>query len=499
MNPWACLAACLLFAAGASARPYYVSTSGDDSNAGTFESPFKSISKAVGLVAPGDTIYLRGDTFAVSTTINLSRSGASGNMCYLLAYPGERAHLECSTMALGLRGINLTGSYWYIRGVDIARAGDNGMVITGSNNIVEFCSFCGNRDTGLQLYNGASNNRIINCDSFDNADPTSENADGFAPKLSVGSGNSFYGCRSWQNCDDGWDGYLRGADGVATTLEHCWSFCNGYLSNGSPSLPDGDGNGFKMGGSDNKDLAHTMVLRNCLAFDNRVKGYDQNNNKGSMTLLNCTAYRNGTNYSINQPLDSGQTVTVMNCVALGAYGSLAASAEQATNSWMNPFSVSTVDFISIDTNGARGPRKYDGSLPDIPFMRLAPGSDLIDAGTNVGIAYNGAAPDLGAYETEEPSAVRESASVAAGFLLFQNFPNPFNPKTVVSSWLRVASEVRLVVYDVLGRQVAVLVNERRAAGSYQDSFDATGLASGVYIYRLTAGSFVESRTMVILR
>jgi hypothetical protein len=124
---------------------------------------------------------------------------------------------------------------------------------------------------------------------------------------------------------------------------------------------------------------------------------------------------------------------------------------------------------------------------------------LIDAGTNVGIAYNGAAPDLGAYETEEPSAVRESASVAAGFLLFQNFPNPFNPKTVVSSWLRAASEVRLVVYDVLGRQVAVLVNERRAAGSYQDSFDATGLASGVYIYRLTAGSFVESRTMVILR
>ena len=89
--------------------------------------------------------------------------------------------------------------------------------------------------------------------------------------------------------------------------------------------------------------------------------------------------------------------------------------------------------------------------------------------------------------------------VPARFELSQNYPNPFNSKTVFGSRLRVAGQVRLVLYDILGREVAVLVNERRAAGSYQDSFDAAGLASGVYIYRLTAGSFVQSRTMVLLR
>ncbi len=62
-----------------------------------------------------------------------------------------------------------------------------------------------------------------------------------------------------------------------------------------------------------------------------------------------------------------------------------------------------------------------------------------------------------------------------------------------------ASQVMLTVYDVLGRQVATLVDERKTAGSYDVTFDGSGLASGVYIYRLTAGSFVESRRMVLIK
>lgn len=85
------------------------------------------------------------------------------------------------------------------------------------------------------------------------------------------------------------------------------------------------------------------------------------------------------------------------------------------------------------------------------------------------------------------------------FELSQNYPNPFNPKTVVRSQLPVVSDVRIVIYDVLGREVKVLVNERRAAGRYEDSFEASGLASGVYVYRLTAGSFVQTRKMILLK
>ena len=83
----------------------------------------------------------------------------------------------------------------------------------------------------------------------------------------------------------------------------------------------------------------------------------------------------------------------------GNYGSLSGFVEQQTNSWQSPFVVTNADFISIDTLGVRGPRKSDGSLPDIEFLHLAAGSDLIDAGTDVGLPFSGIAPDLGAFET----------------------------------------------------------------------------------------------------
>jgi hypothetical protein len=77
--------------------------------------------------------------------------------------------------------------------------------------------------------------------------------------LTVGSGNYFYGCRAWKNCDDGWDGYMRGADDPSTTIENCWAFRNGYLEDGSDPGTQTNGNGFKMGGSDDKTLAEKIV------------------------------------------------------------------------------------------------------------------------------------------------------------------------------------------------------------------------------------------------
>ena len=103
--------------------------------------------------------------------------------------------------------------------------------------------------------------------------------------------------------------------------------------------------------------------------------------------------------------------------------------------------------------------------------------------------------------------VRDFPANATDFTLFQNFPNPFNPTTVVSYQLPAPSgversgarSVRLVVYDTLGRDVAMLVNEKKGPGRYQVRYDASGLSSGVYIYRLTAGKYVESRRMVLVR
>jgi hypothetical protein len=83
--------------------------------------------------------------------------------------------------------------------------------------------------------------------------------------------------------------------------------------------------------------------------------------------------------------------------------------------------------------------------------------------------------------------------------LEQNYPNPFNPTTVVRYRLPVVNTVRLVVYDVLGREVAVLVDEKKDPGSYEVTFDGSGLSSGVYFYRMQAGDFVQTRKLIVLR
>ncbi|MBK7629522.1 MAG: right-handed parallel beta-helix repeat-containing protein [Ignavibacteriales bacterium] len=485
----------------------FVASDGDDNNPGTINLPLKSIQTAVNRIQLGDTIYVRGGNYTLSDNdkISISKNGDESSKYYLFAYNGERPILDFSSMTItgSNRAITLNGSFWHLKGIDIKGAGDNGMNIGGSNNIIEYCSFYENHDTGLQLSSGASNNQIINCDSYFNSDPSQGNADGFAPKLNVGTNNYFYGCRAWQNSDDGWDGYLRPSNDISTTVENCWCFANGYLSNGSPS--SGNGNGYKMGGSDNKDLMHNFTLKNCVAFDNRVKGFDQNNNKGSMTLYNCSAYRNGTNYSITTNLDSSKTATLINNVSIGNYGSLAGFVIQQSNSWLSPFIVTNEDFISIDTLGVRGPRNADGSLPDLQFMHLASGSDLIDAGVPVGLPFNGSAPDLGAYETAGiPNSINFEIRPINEFKLNQNYPNPFNPNTKFIFEIPNAGNVTLEIYNILGNKVAEVFNNYLTSGQFESNWvaaDGNGniLSSGIYFARLHFQGMNQTIKLILLK
>ena len=101
----------------------------------------------------------------------------------------------------------------------------------------------------------------------------------------------------------------------------------------------------------------------------------------------------------------------------------------------------------------------------------------------------------------------ENNFVADDFSLEQNYPNPFNPSTsirynissVIASETKQSQFVSLKVYDVLGNEVATLVNEEKPAGSYEVKFDAAGLSSGIYFYKLQAGSLVETKKMILLR
>ncbi|MFZ1322184.1 MAG: YCF48-related protein [Ignavibacteria bacterium] len=92
-----------------------------------------------------------------------------------------------------------------------------------------------------------------------------------------------------------------------------------------------------------------------------------------------------------------------------------------------------------------------------------------------------------------------STEIPDNFSLSQNFPNPFNPNTVINYELRFASLIKLVVYDVLGNEVSTLVNEYKPAGSYEVEFDGSDFSSGIYFYRIEAGSFIETKKMLLLK
>lgn len=289
----------------------YVSPSGKSTAAGTQNAPMDLLT-AINSISAGYTIWMEEGTYkayelyGAPIVIAESNSGAEGAYKTISSINGGTVTIDFSGMAeLGSnRGILLDGSYWHFYDIDICNAGDNGMLLSGDNNIIELCQFYANHDSGLQIsrYNTSadtidlwpSNNLILNCTAFDNKDEaTCENADGFAAKLTCGEGNVFDGCISYCNSDDGWDLYAKPATGSTgvVTIKNSVAFGNGKLTNGEGSA-NGDMNGFKLGGS-NKQCPTPHVVTNCIAFNNGATGFTDNGNGGAVTLTNCTSVNNG--------------------------------------------------------------------------------------------------------------------------------------------------------------------------------------------------------------
>ena len=289
----------------------YVSPSGKSTAAGTQNAPMDLLT-AINSISAGYTIWMEEGTYkayelyGAPIVIAESNSGAEGAYKTISSINSGTVTIDFSGMAeLGSnRGIVLDGSYWHFYDIDICNAGDNGMLLSGDNNIIELCQFYANHDSGLQIsrYNTSadtidlwpSNNVILNCTAFDNKDEaTCENADGFAAKLTCGEGNVFDGCISYCNSDDGWDLYAKPATGSTgvVTIKNSVAFGNGKLTNGEGSA-NGDMNGFKLGGS-NKQCPTPHVVTNCIAFNNGATGFTDNGNGGAVTLTNCTSVNNG--------------------------------------------------------------------------------------------------------------------------------------------------------------------------------------------------------------
>jgi hypothetical protein len=148
--------------------------------------------------------------------------------------------------------------------------------------------------------------------------------------------------------------------------------------------------------------------------------------------------------------------------------------------------------VRMSTDGGHTWSDLAGGLTSnsVEALEFDPVNKVLYAGTaNAGVFRRILAAAVHADEEPIPSR----------FQLFQNYPNPFNPGTAISYRLSAMSEVRLTVYDVLGRSVAPLEDGMRQAGLHMIQWDASGLPSGVYLYELRVGQFCQSRRMVLVR
>lgn len=143
--------------------------------------------------------------------------------------------------------------------------------------------------------------------------------------------------------------------------------------------------------------------------------------------------------------------------------------------------------------------KWDslGAGTDGPVYWLLADSSGLLVGGRFATAGNISAQNFAVYSAV--TAINEPVEIARGFSLDQNFPNPFNPVTIIRYQLPRIAHAELKVYDVLGREVSRLVDGVEAAGYHEATFDGSGLASGVYFYRLTTPGYSKSNRMLLMK
>ncbi|WP_146402265.1 right-handed parallel beta-helix repeat-containing protein [Pseudobythopirellula maris] len=424
LNKCVACAALLLLAVPLSAAEYFIAPGGSNGGSGAIGSPWGTFDYAIDQIGPGDTLFVRGGVYDLDERIRIQDAGTENSPIRIWAYQDETPVLDFDSMTVDWGGSSGRGiqvdedaDWVHLRGLTIQNARDNGVWGGSDHSIYERLTTRWNGDSGMQLSGPASHNLILNGDSYENYDPSKngENADGFAIKFDeLGPGNVVRGARAWGNSDDGWDMWESVVGGVL--VEDSWSFSNGRILPGfyekelledndlTPGSFNGDGNGFKLGQDSG---AH--VLNRVVVWDNEERGIDVNGNGFGVIVANSTVFDSKRNWQFDEESfeTTNQHILVNNVSYAGSSSdNFDSGVDSFSNTWDGGVSASAADFLSLDDTIARGPRQADGSLPYSDFLRLAPGSDLIDAGVNlptIGLGYSlpfsGAAPDLGAYES----------------------------------------------------------------------------------------------------
>jgi hypothetical protein len=433
---------------------YYVATWGNDTNSGTFDSPWATWQKAFETAEAGDIVYFRGgvyrptsaahgnDITMINTRDGIGHSGTEGNPICYLNYPGETPILDCSLIYpegnfntalqiiaasfIKFKGLTIRNVYQYV----YPKQAFGIVAEEGSSNLtLENITVHDIGGNAIRIYVPVGyfgieydSTKLINCDAYNCCDTFSISpgnaADGIKVWGEKGGYLTFYGCRAWNCSDDGFD--LAGS--AVRDVRNCWSFANGL---GEYTL---EGNGMKFGAISDSTPTPQVYIINCIAAYNRYIGfydldydpYYRNNSR----IYNNTSYKNAYGFGgcLNNPSKPYSFTVYRNNIEYDSHpqgeyptnqifphmsGFLGYDLANCTWKWQDSWpynvpstdiTVSDEDFVSLDGSQLFKSRKPDGSLPDIDFLKLKPESDLIDAGVDVGIAYEGNSPDIGAHE-----------------------------------------------------------------------------------------------------
>ena len=395
--------------------------------------------------------------------VGRGRSGTRENPICFWAYPpdyeaGNHPILDChnayETAGTNFSCFSLYGvEYWHIKGITVRNAYQRGLAnrrpqgiggVLSANLKFENCTAYNISARGFYYESGAWNTwdgpdapwdsdttYFINCDAYDIRDSINcSSGDGWKCNHYFGNVMIFDGCRAWNYSDDGFD---PGGAGKRI-IRNCWAM----PTNKYATLCEGnvEGNGFKIGavGIEQDDYYtpgyHFAEITNCLAAHCIGAGFANNMELGrdnNTMYLNNTAYdtwigfydlpllpqgvesrgiimRNNISYLCSHHLYK-QVGIYRPAVYTESHNTWVAS--QEVEDWIgyeinNNYNVTDADFVNLDSSQLTRPRKRDGSLPDITFLKLAQGSELIDGGIDVGLPYNGIAPDLGYSESGVP-------------------------------------------------------------------------------------------------
>ena len=492
---------------------YYVSESGNNSNNGlTPQTAFATIQYAADIVSAGDSVLVLEGNY---TGFDIRTSGTQAQP--IVFKPIEDNVVIDLPNSITPDGINIENTSWIvIDGFEVLDQPRAGIRAAVSDFIVIKNNYCHN-NFRWGIFTGFTDDLTIenNTCSFSEDEHgiyVSNSSD--RPKIINNHSFNNNGCGIHMNGD-----ISMGGDGIISNAVVAGNI-----------LHD---NGYGGGSAINMDGVQDSEIFNNLAYNNHATGIAMYQIDGGDASKNNKVYNN----TIIQPSDGRWNIiavngstgnTVYNNILINHHsfrGSIAVDAASLPG-FTSDNNILVNRLSDDDGNSNMTFAQWQSLGYDLNSMIADPENQIfidhtngnfhllqnaqaVDVGTNLVLPRvfedldniprpQGIGFDIGCYEYSSATLVEDDNSPEE-FILYQNYPNPFNPKTNIGFRIAANGFVSLKVYDVLGNDLATLVNDYKQAGEYSVVFDATGLTSSVYIYQLIAESYIQTRKMVILK